>query len=70
MTKATGTSNSMKIRLRILRKVEVDDHIHSLDIDTTSEKIGTDEITADAVAEVVEDAIAVGLEHFSMRVET
>ena len=29
-----------------------------------------DEVAADAVAEVVEDAVAVGLQHFSVDVET
>ena len=60
----------MKVRLTILREVEVDDDIDGLDINTTCEEVRADEIAADAIAEVMEHAVAVRLQHFGMRVET
>ena len=51
----------MKIGFSIFWKIEVDDNIDSLNVDTTSEKIRADQIAADAVAEIVEDTITVVL---------
>lgn len=39
MSESSGTSNTMQISFRIFWEIKVDDHIDSLDIDTTSEKI-------------------------------
>lgn len=39
VTKSARTTNSVKIGLGVLWEVEVDYHIHSLNIDTTSEKV-------------------------------
>ena len=60
----------MEVCLRVLREIEVNDDVHRLDIDTTGEEVGTDKVAADTLAEVVEDAVAVGLEHLRVRVET
>lgn len=60
----------MEVRFAVLGEVEVDDDVHGLDIDTTREEVGTDEVAAYTVAEVVEDAITMGLEHLCMGVET
>ena len=60
----------MQVRLAILGKVKIDNDIHSLNINSTSEEVRADKVAAYAVAEVVEDAIAVRLEHLCMRVET
>jgi len=59
MSKASGTTNSMKIGLRILGEIKVDDDIDGLNVDTSGEQIRTNEVSADTVAKVVEDTIAV-----------
>lgn len=59
MAKASGTTNSMKIGLRVLGEIKVDDDIDGLNVDTPGEQIRTDEVSADAVAKVVEYAVAV-----------
>lgn len=69
MSKTARSTNAMKICLSILWEVKVDYDIDGLDVDTTSEKIGADEIATDAVTEVVKNTVAVGLEHASMTVE-
>ena len=70
MPKSARTTDTMEVCFGVLRKVEVDDDIDCLDIDTTGEEVGTDKVAADTLAEVVEDAVAVGLEHLRVRVET
>ena len=60
----------MQVRLAILGKVKIDNDIHRLNIYSTGEEVRADKIAAYAVAEVMEDAVAVGLEHFCVRVET
>ena len=69
MPKSTRTTNTMKVSFAILREIKVDDNIYCLNIDTTSKEIGADEVTAHAIAEVVENAITVRLQHFCMGVE-
>jgi len=69
MTEPSRTANTMQICLAIFREIEVDNDIHSLDIDTTREKVRANEITRDTITEVVKNAITMGLKHFSMRVE-
>jgi hypothetical protein len=61
MAETSRTTDSVEISLGVLGEVEVDNNIHSLNIDTTSQKIGTDEVTADTVTEIVEDAVSVML---------
>ena len=60
----------MQVRLAVLGKVKIDNDVHRLDINSTSEEVRADKIAAYAVAEVVEDAVAVGLEHLCVGVET
>lgn len=60
----------MQIRLAILREVKIDNDIHRLNINSTSEEVRADKVAAYAVAEVMEDAVAVRLEHLCVRVET
>jgi hypothetical protein len=69
MSKSTRTTNTMKVSFAVLGEIKVDDDVYCLNIDTTSKEVGADEITAYAVAEVVENAITMGLQHFSMGVE-
>jgi uncharacterized protein with von Willebrand factor type A (vWA) domain len=69
MSKSTRATNAVEICLRILGEVKVDNDVNGLNIDTACEKVGTDKITADSIAEIVKDAIAVGLQHFRVGVE-
>lgn len=62
-------TDTVEVRLAILGEVEIDDDVDGLDVDTAREQIRTDKVAADAVAEVVENAVAVRLQHFGMRVE-
>lgn len=64
------TTNAVQVGLRILGEVEVDDDVDRLNIDTASQQVRADEVTADAVAEIVEDPVAVLLKHSRVRVET
>lgn len=70
MSKATGTTNAVKIRLGIFREVEVDNNINCLDINTTRQQIRANKIPANAVTEVMENTVAGMLNHTGMRVET
>lgn len=56
-------SDSVKIGLSITGKVEIDHHIHGLDVDTTSQEIRANEVTAVSSTKIVEDTIAVMLHH-------
>jgi len=59
----------MEIGLSVLGEVKVDNNIDSLDIDTTSQQIAANEVTTGSIAEVVEDTIAVVLNHAGMAVK-
>ena len=70
VSEPTTAADAVEVRLRVLREVEVDDDVDGLDIDTASEEVRADEVAANAVTEVVENAVAVGLQHLGVRVET
>ena len=63
MTETTRAANTVKIGFSGLGEIEVDDDVDGLDVDTTSDKIGTDQVTAVTLTEVVEDAVTVLLLH-------
>ena len=63
VAKTSRTTNSVKIGLRVPREVEVDDHVHRHDINTTGEKVGANQATRLSVLEVVIDAVTVRLLH-------
>lgn len=69
VTVSSGTTDPVEVRLGVLGEVEIDDDVDCLDIDTSSEEIGTDEVTAQSTAEVVEDSVTVVLKHLGVRVE-
>lgn len=69
MSETSRSTNTMEVRLRILRKIEIDDYVDSLNVDTTGKKIRANEIAAYTVPEVMEHAVAIVLQHFGMRVE-
>jgi len=59
----------MEIGLCVLWKVKIDDNVDSLDIDTTRQQIRADQVSANAISEVVEDAVTVRLQHLCVRIE-
>ena len=69
MSEAARATDTMQVGLGHLGEVEVDDHVDGLDVDTAREQVRADEIAARAVAEVVEDAVAVVLAHLGVDVE-
>jgi hypothetical protein len=60
----------MEVCFAVLGEVKVNNDVHRLDIDTTGEEVRADEVAADAVAEVVENTVTMGLQHLRVRVET
>lgn len=65
-----GSADAVQVRLRQLGEVEVDHHVHSLDVDTTSKQVSANEIATQAIPEVVEHTVTMLLPHFSVDVET
>lgn len=61
MSKSARTTNSVEISFGILGEIEVDDHVHGLDIDATREEIRTHQVAADPITEVVENAVPIVL---------
>ena len=59
----------MQVGLGHFREVEVYDHVDGLDINTTSEQVRADQVTAGSVSEVVEDSVSVLLTHLGVDVE-
>ena len=69
VTEPSRASHSMKVGLRVLGEVKVDDDVDRLDVNATGEEIGGDEVAAMAVAEVVEHPVPMALLHLGMDVE-
>ena len=69
MTKPSRTTNAVEVSLRVLREIEIDDNIYRLYIYASSKKIRTDKVTTDSVAKIMENTVAVVLQHASMRIE-
>lgn len=69
MAESTRASNAMEICLGILREIEINNHVDSLYINTSSEQVRADQITTDTIAKIVEDAISVVLQHTGMGIE-
>jgi len=56
----------MEVCFRIFGEIKVDDDIDGLDVDAARKKVGADEVAANTIAKVVENAVAVRLQHFGM----
>lgn len=69
MSETSRPANTMEVGLRILRKIEVDDYVDSLNVDTTGQKIRANEIAAYTIPEVMKHTITVVLQHLGVRVE-
>lgn len=68
MTEPARTADPVKVRLRHLGEVEVDDDVHGLHVYAAREQVRTDEVPAEPRPEVVEHAIPVGLRHLRVDV--
>lgn len=69
MSETSRSTDAMEISLRILGKIEIDDHVHSLNVDTASKKIRADKIAAYTVPEIMKDAVTIVLQHLGVRVK-
>ena len=69
MSETSRSTNTMEVGLRIFGEVEIDDNIHSLNVDTTGKKIRANKIAAYTVPEVMKYTVTVVLHHFGVRVE-
>jgi len=68
MTISSGPSDPVQVSFGIIGKVEVNDHIHSLYIDSTCAQICRYKTPAVSIAESVEYFVPIFLEHLRMDV--
>lgn len=59
VTETTTTTDTMKVGLGVLGEIKVDNNVDSLDIDTTGQKIRADQVAADSIPEIMENAVTV-----------
>ncbi len=59
----------MKIGIRVVWKVKVNDHIHAGNVNTSCEEITADKTSTFKVFEIMEDFVSIGLLHFRMNIE-
>lgn len=57
MTKSTRSTNSMQVGLSVLGEVEVDDNVHSLNINTSCKDICAHKTSSLTILEVMENSI-------------
>lgn len=69
VTETSRPSNTVQVCFGILGEIKVDDDVHTLNVNTAREEVGRHEVTCTPIAEFMEDAVTVGLLHFSMNVE-
>mmetsp|Transcript_18271 Transcript_18271/g.59604 ORF Transcript_18271/g.59604 Transcript_18271/m.59604 type:complete len:514 (-) Transcript_18271:337-1878(-) len=68
VAEAAGPADAVQVGLCLLGEVEVDDDVDGGDVDPAREEVRRDQVSAGAVAEVVEDAVPVLLDHLSVDV--
>ena len=68
MTETSRATDSVKVSFGVSWEVKVDDNVDSLDVDTTSEQVGADQVSAVSLTEVVENAVSVVLSHFGVNI--
>lgn len=68
VSKPSASANPVEVSLGHLGKVEIDDDIDSLDVDSSGEQITTDEIATETSSEIVEDPVAMSLGHLGVNV--
>lgn len=62
--------DSMEVGFSHLGEVEVDHHVDCLNVDTTSEQVGTDQVSTQTSSEVMENSVPVSLSHLGVDVVT
>lgn len=70
MSESARSADSVEISLGVSWEVKVNDHIHRLDINATSEQVGRHQTAASSVTEVVEHSVTVLLNHTGVDIET
>ena len=63
MAKSSRSADSMEIGFRKSWKVEVDDHIHGLDIDTSGENVSANEASGFTILKIMINSASVILLH-------
>ena len=70
MAETAWSADAVQIRLSSLGEVEVDNNIHTLNVDASGEQIGTHEVSCSACTELMEHTISICLTHLCMDIET
>jgi hypothetical protein len=70
MAESSTSADSMEIGFCVFGKVEIDDDVDCLNVYSAGEEVCADEVTTDALTEIVKDAVSVGLQHFGVGIET
>src|SRR5205814_6823780 len=65
-TRATGPANTVYVRLRVLRQVEIDHMVDPLDVNAARREVGRDECRHGPTAEGLEDPFAPPLRHIAV----
>lgn len=68
VTEPAAPSDPVQVRLGHLGEVEVDHHVHGLNVDAAGEEVGAHQVPAQARPEVVEDPVPVRLGHLRVDV--
>lgn len=68
MTETSRAADSVEVGFRVAREIKVDDNVDGLNVDTTSEQIGANEIATISLTEVVENSVSVLLGHLRVDV--
>lgn len=58
----------MQVSFGIARKIKIDDYVHGLNIDTSSEQIRADQITTSSFAKIMKNTITMALCHAWMNI--
>lgn len=69
VAKSTRTTNPMKIGFSIFGEIKVNDNINSLNIDASSKQVGAHQVSATAIAKLVENAVTICLDHLGVRIK-
>ena len=69
VTKAARAANAVQIGFRVLGEIKVDNNINAWNINATGEQIGRHQVANSAIAEFMENAVAVLLRNIQARVK-
>ena len=66
VTKAATAANAVQVGLGVLGEIEIDHHVHTLNVNASGKKVRRDQTSASSVPEVMENTIPVRLVHARM----